>query len=77
MFFISQGLKKSGQRLGRVDLSKWGEGIKNVNIQDLQVFQGSRIENTVGNLTSADPPLSYTTDGSRGDQERRVSVSCL
>ena len=38
-----------------------------VNKQDfLQVFQGSRIEKMEDNLTSADP-LSYTTNGSRGD----------
>ena len=38
-----------------------------VNIQDfLQVFQGSGIGKTEDNLTSADP-LSYTTNGSRGD----------
>ena len=45
-----------------------------VNKQDfLQVFQGSGIGKMEDNLTSADP-LSYTTNGSRGDQEHRVSV---
>ena len=38
-----------------------------VNIQDFsQVFQGSGIGKMEDNLTSADP-LSYTTNGSRGD----------
>ena len=38
-----------------------------VNIQDvLQVFKGCGIGKMEDNLTSADP-LSYTTNGSRGD----------
>ena len=42
-------------------------GCMKVNIEDfLQVFQGSGIGKMEDDLTSADP-LSYTTNGSRGD----------